>query len=381
MKNNFTILAIDTSCDETSVAVTVNERIMANVVSSQVELHKKWGGVVPVIAQRAHRDKIDLVIFEALKRFSQISNFEFLISKQIPSSKLNKEIIKQTTYETIKKQIDAIAVTVGPGLAPALEVGISKAKELATKLHKPIIPINHMEGHLLCSFAQNSKGKSRNFQFLIANFQFPLLGFLISGGHTELVLVNGVDNYKVVGRTLDDACGEAYDKVAKLLDLGYPGGPIIERLAKEGNEQVIQFPIPMKGRKDADFSFSGLKTAVKYYIDKEKRKKPLDRHSISHIAVSFQYAVAESLLDRLEFALNKYKPHGVLTGGGVFSNIYIRSAVRKMVRQHALPLFTPYFKTLYTDNAGMIGICAFLRYKKGLKDVVFELDRKPNLSL
>ena len=224
-----TILAIDTSCDETSVAIVEGRRVLSHVEYSQIAMHVKWGGVVPSIARRAHEERIDWVVDQAVKKF---------------------EI----------KNIDCIAVTYGPGLAIALEVGIKKAKELTRKFKKKLIAVNHLEGHIYSSFVQNSRGNP------IRDFRFPYLALVISGGHTEIVLWRDHLKYEVLGETLDDAAGEALDKAAKMLDLGYPGGPVIERLAKEvQNKDFYNFPRPMLKSKTLEFSFSGLKTAFFYF--------------------------------------------------------------------------------------------------------------------
>ncbi|MEK7070334.1 MAG: tRNA (adenosine(37)-N6)-threonylcarbamoyltransferase complex transferase subunit TsaD, partial [Patescibacteria group bacterium] len=233
------ILAIDTSCDETSVAVTNGRRVLSNVVYSQVLLHKKWGGVVPSIAKRAHEERIDFVIQKACKKFTD--------------------------------NIDVIAVTQGPGLAIALEVGIAKAKELSLQFKKPLIAVNHMEGHLYSSFVQNSKGNPKR------DFAFPILGFLISGSHTELVLWKDHLDYEVIGETLDDAAGEALDKGARMLGLGYRA-PVLETLARDvKNSDEFLFPRPMLRSDNLQFSFSGLKTSLIYLLqkmsDEEKAKK------------------------------------------------------------------------------------------------------------
>jgi N6-L-threonylcarbamoyladenine synthase len=220
------ILAIDTSCDETSVAILENDRLFSNIVSSQVELHYKWGGVVPSIAKRAHQEKLDPSIELALKR-----------------ARLKIE------------DIDVFAVTYGPGLAIALEVGIKKAKELAKKYKKPLVAVDHMEGHIYSNLIRNSRG---NFYNSFSGVKFPLLVLLVSGGHTEIIFMKDHGEYGVVGQTLDDAAGEAFDKVARPLMLGYPGGPVIEQFAENGDEDMFKLPKPIIHLKNYNFSFSGL---------------------------------------------------------------------------------------------------------------------------
>jgi N6-L-threonylcarbamoyladenine synthase len=363
------ILAIDTSCDETSVAVVENDWIISNKISSQIELHKKWGGVVPNIAKVAHQENIDFVIQEAL-------------------------IGAKTKIE----EIDAFAVTQGPGLAIALEVGIKKAKELSQSYNKPLIAVNHMEGHIYSALAKNSKGNPRT------EYTLPLLALLISGGHTELVLMKDHGQYEVIGETLDDAVGEAFDKVAKMLDLGYPGGPVLEKLAKEGDKNAYTLPIPMKQSKDANMSYSGLKTAVKQLVEKslpinqfanlpvandKTQESKADSLVNSHIrkltidmAASFQKVAIESLILKTEFALNslkeKYKIQDLVIAGGVSANLAVRKAFRNKF-QNQLRIHFPISKRLYGDNAAMIGVAAYFNALHGrFVEDLNEMDRKPN---
>jgi len=355
MKKNFIILAIDTSCDETAAAVTADDRVISNVVSSQVELHRKYGGVVPIIAQRAHRERVGPVIQEALKRaFPKILN---------------------TTYH-IPDTIDAIAVTQGPGLAIALEIGIAKAKELSRKTQKPLIAVNHMEGHLLSSFAKNAKG---NGPFSVIKPKFPILGLLVSGGHTQLVLMKDFCQFKLLGETLDDAAGEAFDKLAKMLDLGYPGGPIVSELAKKGDPNKYPLPIPMQKSKDLNFSFSGLKTAALYLI-KQLNEKGIKNYHYD-ICASFEKSLVAALMIKLEMAIQRYHPKQIVLGGGVVNNLKLRTGVRKVAKKYHLSPFLPYSKNLDTDNAAMIGIAAYYKANEGkFVNVLVALDRLPNLN-
>lgn len=366
----YTILAIDTSCDETSAAVTVGERIFANVISSQVDLHKKYGGVVPYLAKRVHQKKIEPVILETLVRFAR-------------TAELGKGG-NESSLDDYWKEIKAVAVTSGPGLAPALEVGIAKAKELVRRYNKPLIAVNHMEGHLLSPFAKNSRGKnsqqfpSRAEEPLLN--QAPFLGLLVSGGHTQLVLMEKVGSYKLLGETLDDAGGEAFDKVAKILNLGYPGGPIIERLAQTGDEDKYPLPVPMMERADFNFSFSGLKTAVLYLVQDLKAQGEFNKRVIQDVCASFQKAVALSLINKLEAAVKRTSPRAILLGGGVIANLYLRRQIRKAMRGFNLSVLVPFEKRLFTDNAAMIGICAYYQAKR--HDFVVDidkLDRVPSL--
>ncbi len=323
------ILAIDTSCDETSVAVTSGRRILANAIYSQILIHKKWGGVVPYLAKRAHEERIDMVVEEALKK----------------AIKVDKNLI-----DSFFKTIDYIAVTYGPGLAPALEVGIKKAQELAKKYDKKIIPVNHMEGHVYSVFAQNSKGNPKK------EFEFPYLCLLVSGGHTELILFRNHNDYEVIGETLDDAAGEALDKAAKMLGLGYPGGPAIEQLAKKGDLSFHKFPRPYIHVDSLNFSFSGLKTSFLYFL---KKSSPEEIHTnFPHLAATFQDAVFSTLIIKLEKAINKTGVTRIIAAGGVMANADLRKRLRALVKKHKGSVLFPTFKTLYGDNAAMIGVVA-----------------------
>lgn len=348
---NMRILAIDTSCDETAVAVTEGRRVLSNVIYSQVLIHKKWGGVVPSLAKRAHEERIDFVVEEALRR---------------------------TTYQFLNqgmKYIDAIAVTQGPGLAIALEVGIRKAKELARKYSKKLIAVNHMEGHLYSPFVQNSKGNPK------LNFQFPYLGFLVSGGHTEIVLFKDHLKYEVLGETIDDAAGEALDKAAKMLGLGYPGGPVLERLAKEvDNVDNYKFPRSMLKSGDLNYSFSGLKTALLYTLKKMSETEK-NKH-IKYLTSSFQEAVFDSLLIKLDKAVTLTQCNRVVCGGGVIANHHLRKKLRRLVRKRHGSIIFPPFKYLTGDNAAMIGVAAYYKAEKGMFVKDFDtLDRIPRLRL
>jgi N6-L-threonylcarbamoyladenine synthase len=357
IKPNFTILAIDTSCDETAAAITVGQRVLSNIIWSQIEVHRPWGGVVPDLARKEHQKHLGQVIDLAIKRANTTSK----------RFKLPWKINWQT--------IDAIAVTQGPGLAIALEVGIKKAKELAQKHRKPLIAVNHMEGHLLSPLARNSKSQTPNLKL-----KLPALGLLVSGGHTQLVLINQIGNYQLLGETLDDAAGEAFDKVAKMLNLGYPGGPIIEELARKGDPHRFELPIPMARDPSVNFSFSGLKTACLYKIRSIPESKK-NRQFYCDFAASFQRVLAKAITIKLKKALEFYRPKQLFLGGGVISNLYLRREIRKTARKYQIPVLIPYSPRLLTDNAAMIGIAAFYKAQRGkfVKDIS-NLDRKPNLN-
>lgn len=338
------ILAIETSADETAAAITEGRRVLANVIYSQILLHAKWGGIYPTLARRAHEKKIDPIIKETMKGFSY-------------------------------KEIDAIAVTYGPGLAIALEVGIKKAKELAIKYKKRIIPVNHLEGHIYSSFVQNSKGNPH------VDFQFPYLTFIISGGHTEIVLLKNHVEYEILGETLDDAAGEALDKAAKMLGLGYPGGPVIERLAKEkDNADFYKFPRPMLKSNDLSFSFSGLKTSFYYFIGKMTEAEKIN--NLKKLCSSYQEAVFDTLEKKLERAIKNTGINRVVIGGGVSANLYLRLKLRRLLRKYNGYVLFPHYKYLTGDNAAMIGVAAYYKSQKNMyvKDIE-TLDRVPRLSL
>lgn len=337
------ILAIDTSCDETCAAVSCGRKILSNVIDSQINIHKKYGGVVPHLAKRAHLAKIEFVVAEALKR-------------------------------SVIVDLDAIAVTVGPGLAPALEVGVNFAKNLALKLKKPLISINHLEGHLLSSLAEANTSEVKDIHTSEVKLQFPTLGLIVSGGHTQLILVKAIGNYQILGQTLDDAAGEALDKLAKMLQLGYPGGPIIEELAKKGNPDAIKLPIPMQHSKDFNFSFSGLKTAAMYII---KSQSKITKKFTYDLCAGFQQAIAKSLIIKLTKAIDQYSPQALLLGGGVLANLYLRRQIRQNV---FIPLLLPKNKKLFTDNAAMIGVAAYFHYLRHDFADTKNLDRQPNLN-
>lgn len=371
------ILAIDTSCDDTSVAVLQGRRVLSSIISSQVELHKKWGGVVPTIAKRAHQENIEKVYQEALKRAR----------------------IKED-------EIEFVAVTYGPGLAIALEVGIEFAKNLAYTKKKKLVPINHMEGHMLASFILNSKGNGA----IALNQEkqiFPALALLISGNHSEIVYAENINKYKVLGETLDDAAGEAFDKVARMMNLGYPGGEIISLLAgrasrkwsdvvaglEEREERKplaevagrLGLPVPMIRSKDLNFSFSGLKTACLYKIKSLREKYSEDTKWSYDFSREFINAVSRSLLTKLSKAI-KLHPEikSIIVGGGVSNNKYIIREVGALAKKTDKKYLIPESK-FRSDNAGMIGIAAYYNicnlenWLEGKK--ILEIDRKPMLRL
>ncbi|MBE0479152.1 tRNA (adenosine(37)-N6)-threonylcarbamoyltransferase complex transferase subunit TsaD [Candidatus Aerophobetes bacterium] len=329
------ILGIETSCDETAVAVVENgKKIHSSLVASQVELHKEFYGIVPEVASRKHLE----VILP-------------LIKKSLGEAKVSL------------KDIDAVAVTSGPGLFGSLLIGVSVAKGIAFSLNLPLVGINHLEAHLYAAF------------LAFPEPSFPLVGLIISGGHTELVYLSKEGKYKLLGSTRDDAAGEAFDKVARILELGYPGGPIIEKIAQKGDASNIRLPMPKFKEETLDFSFSGLKTAVLYKV-KNFRKKNLPLPS-EDIAASFQLQVAKIIGERIAEATSLKKVKQVIIGGGVASNRFIREYLsRKFMGK--LKIFIPP-PALCTDNAAMVAALAYNKLKQG-KTSPLSLEAKPNLK-
>jgi len=318
------ILAIESSCDETAIAILEGNgqslKLQKNNIYSQVDLHKKYGGVVPELAARKHVETIVPLLDNALGN-------------------------------TRLKGVDCIAVTSGPGLVTSLILGINTAKTLAFASHIPLLPINHIEGHIYSNWLSNLKLVKDNKKYL------PALVLIVSGGHTELILMKAHGDYMLLGQTLDDAVGEAYDKVAKLLNLGYPGGPIVSKLADSGNTQAYNFPRPMIDSKNYNFSFSGLKTAVLYTLEKKKR---LSKDDVSDICASFQAAVTDVLLKKTIRAALKYNVKSIMIGGGVAANTYLKNHLSKVSDDNGLEFFYPDLK--YTgDNAAMIATAAYYK--------------------
>lgn len=318
-EKNILILAIETSCDETSIAIVKNgKEVLSNIISSQIHIHQKFGGVVPEIASRKHIDVIDIVLNQALEKAN-----------------------------VTLKNIDAIAVTYGPGLVGALLVGVSYAKALAYTLKKPLIPVHHIKGHIYANYIEHK------------NLKPPFLSLVISGGHTHIVLVEDFNKIKILGKTRDDACGEAFDKVARTIGLSYPGGPQIDKLAKQGDKYAIDLPRVMIDTDDFDFSFSGLKSAVLNFVNKCKMTnttfKPED------LCASFQQAVADVLVAK---TIKACKATGVKTltlAGGVSANSFLRESIEDACKKNDIIFCVPSL-TLCTDNAAMIGCVGYFEY-------------------
>ena len=337
------VLGIESSCDETAAAVIENGRVIrSNIIASQIKTHAPFGGVVPELASREHLDSITKVVNSAL-----------------------------TEAGVALDRIDGIAVTKGPGLVGSLLVGISFAKSLAFSLNKPIVGVNHIEGHVYSVVFENPP------------VEYPALALVVSGGHTTLFLIPEAGKYAALGRTRDDAAGEAYDKVAKLLGLGYPGGPVIDRLAKRGDAAAAElvFTVPRMDSPNLDFSFSGLKTAVLRFV-KEKRIEPLAQgqepsRKIYDLAASFQEKVIQSLLARVKKAVERHHPRSIILAGGVAANSALREEIK--ARDFGAPVYYPSPK-LTTDNAAMIAAAGFPKLLRG-EHHGFEFSAEPSLKL
>ncbi|MGL5693614.1 MAG: tRNA (adenosine(37)-N6)-threonylcarbamoyltransferase complex transferase subunit TsaD [Peptostreptococcaceae bacterium] len=329
-------LAIESSCDETSAAILKNGReILSNIISTQIETHKKFGGVVPEVASRKHIESIDEVVQEALDEAKMKFN-----------------------------DIDHIAVTYGPGLAGALLVGLSHAKALAYTLDIPLVGVNHIEGHVSANYIEHKDLKP------------PFITLIVSGGHTHLVEVKDYGQYEILGRTRDDASGEAFDKIARAMGLGYPGGPIIDRLAKSGNKNAIEFPRAYMDE-GYDFSFSGLKSAVLNYLNAKKMKN--EEIVVEDVAASFQEAVVEVLSTK---AIKAAKDKGYKTitlAGGVACNSALREKITEMAKENSIDVKYPSL-VLCTDNAAMIGCAGYYSYINGRRDDM-ALNAVPGLKI
>ncbi len=333
------VLAIETSCDDTCAAVILDGRkILSNVVSSQVSVHQKYGGVVPELASRKHIESIVPIVTEAL-----------------------------AAAKVTLKEIDGIAVTQGPGLVGSLLVGLSFAKSLSFATKLPLVGVNHIEGHLSAIFLEG-------------NPPFPFVGLVVSGGHTSLFRVDGFGKYKRLGQTRDDAAGEAFDKVAKLLGLGYPGGPIIDDLSKKGNPKAIRFPRPSLGKGSLDFSFSGLKTAVVNYV--KAHPEPVEAYPevlIRDLVSSFQEAAVEVLVRKTLQAASHENVRRIVLSGGVAANRRLRGRMKEEAREKKLKLYIP-SPPFCTDNAAMIGVVGYEYLKRGIRSTL-SLNAFSNLPL
>ena len=319
-----TILGIESSCDDTAAAVWYNGKILANITAGQ-KVHEIYGGVVPELASRAHQSNIIPVIDTALK-----------------------------TAGKSFSEVDAIACTAGPGLMGSLLVGLNAAKGLAMAANIPFVGVDHLQAHIAALFIEQNTPA------------FPLLVLLVSGGHTQFVLVKSETEMEVVGRTLDDAAGEAFDKAAKLLGLGYPGGPLIDKLAKDGDAGKYSFPTAKVA--GLDMSFSGIKTALLYFLrDQQKNDAHFTEFELNHICASFQKGVVDSLTNKFNMAIKEYRPSAIGLAGGVSANSSLREAVKAMGENKKLPVYIPSFE-FCTDNAAMIAVAGAIMLKNGHKN-------------
>lgn len=331
------ILAIESSCDETAAAVVKNGRqVLSNIISSQIDLHTLYGGVVPEIASRKHIERINQVIESALKEAG-------------------------VTLD----EIDAVAVTYGPGLVGALLVGVAEAKAIAYAAKKPLVGVHHIEGHVSANFIENP------------DLEPPFVCLIVSGGHTHLVIVKDYGEFEIIGRTRDDAAGEAFDKVARAVGLGYPGGPKVDKAAREGNPHAIEFPRAKVADAPYDFSFSGLKSAVLNYINHADMKG--ETIHVPDLAASFQNAVVEVLVSHAVEAAKEYGYDRLAIAGGVASNSALRGKMEEACREAGIQFYHP-SPIFCTDNAAMIGVAAYYEYINGTRHG-WDLNAIPNLKL
>lgn len=337
MDKHMTILAIETSCDETSAAIVRNGReVLSNVISSQIDIHKKFGGVVPEVASRKHLESINLIVKEALDQGG--------ISLE---------------------DIDAIAVTSGPGLVGALLIGITTAKALAYSTNKLLIGVNHIEGHIAANYIQHKE------------LEPPFICLVASGGHSHIVKIKDYNSFEILGRTRDDAAGEAFDKIARALGLGYPGGPLIDKMSAQGNAKAINFPRAYLEAGSYDFSFSGLKSSALNYLNSMKMKN--EEISIPDVAASFQEAVVEVLTEKLIRAAVEHGSKYAVLAGGVAANSRLRQRLTQLGEERGIQVRYP-SPILCTDNAAMIGSAGYYRYITGVASDM-TLNAKPNLTI
>ena len=337
MEKDIYILAIESSCDETAAAVVKNGRtVLSNVISSQIALHTLYGGVVPELASRKHIEKINQVITQAL-----------------------------TDADMTLDDMDAIAVTYGPGLVGALLVGVAEAKAIAYAKKKPLVGVHHIEGHICANFIENKE------------LEPPFICLVVSGGHTHLVVVEDYGKYRILGRTRDDAAGEAFDKVARAIGLGYPGGPKIDKISKEGNPEAITFPRAKVGDSEYDFSFSGLKSSVLNYLNSCQMKgEEINR---ADVAASFQKAVTDVLVQNAMHGVKAYGLNKLAIAGGVASNSALRAAMKEACEKNGVEFYYP-SPIFCTDNAAMIGVAGYYEYMVGVRSGL-DLNAVPNLKL
>ena len=374
------ILAIETSCDETAVAFVDCKgrlpagrqglrapkfKVLKNIVSSQIKVHRPFGGVVPSLAKREHQKNLPILIRKIfqLKSYANATVNEFKVRKNSSTQKLINSI-------------DSVAVTVGPGLEPALWAGIEFAKNLAKKLNKPLIGANHMEGHLYSNWLLVRESEKRKAKSVKPNVKFPAVALVVSGGHTILLKMDSLTKWKKLGETRDDAAGEAFDKIARLLGLPYPGGPEIQKLAAKGNPKAINFPRPMLKDKNYEFSFSGLKTAVLYYL-RDNPNSSRNSSYVADVAASAQQAIVDVLVGKTIRAAKNFGAESVLLCGGVSANRPLQETLKKETEKIGANFFVPDFQ-YNTDNAAMIAAAAYIQHLKKKK---LRISAQSNLNL
>ena len=330
------ILGIETSCDETSAAVLKNGKVLSNIIFSQIKTHRVYGGVVPEIAAREHMSRLPLVVEEAMDKAG-------------------------ITF----KELSGVAVTYAPGLAGGLIVGVSYAKALSLALGIKLIGVNHIEAHLLSPFIE------------FPEFSFPYLGLVISGGHTNAYFARGFADYKLIGSTRDDAAGEAFDKAAKMLGLPYPGGPEISKAAARGDASKIIFPQAQMKDKSHDFSFSGIKTAVLYYVQRNKAAIDKGEVTVNDIAAAFQKSIVRSISNKMRRIYEEYKIKSIAVSGGVAANAYLKDELQRFANDHNMRFFVPSMK-LCTDNGAMIAYAGWQYLKNGISSTM-DLEIQPDM--
>jgi len=368
ISNGVKILGIETSCDDTGIAIIEavggqkpHFDILSDVVASQIKVHQKYGGVYPMLAKREHQKNLPIVLKRALKK----ANID----------------LKQP-------KLDAIAVTMGPGLSPCLWTGLNFAKEVAVKWNVPLIPVDHIEAHLLIALlgdekskTQNPKSKTNPKSQILNSKYFPAIALVVSGGHTQLILVKGVGKYEIIGETRDDAAGEAFDKTARILGLKYPGGPEIAAAAAKirNPKSKIELPRPMMHTKDYDFSFSGLKTAVLYHHQAQPKRIQRSKKYVNEMAAAIQQAIIDVLVFKTSKAVQQYQAKSVIIGGGVAANDELRKQLRSKLKE--VTLIAPP-KQLSTDNGAMIAVTGYFNMmRKKLPKNPQSIEANPNLRI
>lgn len=347
------VLGIDTSCDDTSVGIVQDTTVLANVVSSQDAIHAEWGGVVPNLARRAHQENFPIVYQQALSEAGIQEN-----------------------------QIDVIAVTYGHGLAIALEVGIAEAKALATRLQKPLIAVNHSEGHVVANCANDRTGEGG---IALTENSLPALCILVAGGQTQFVRMQSFGEYDMLGQTVDDAIGEGFDKAARLLGLPYPGGAKLSELATTGNPTAYTLPRPMRGSGDFDVSYAGLKTAFLHLVNKTKLETTdgaLSPEQLADLAASYQEAAIDTLLIKIKKIVESGEYKQILLGGGVAANPVLQQRLTTLGSERNIPVHIPYSRKLCTDNGAMIAVAGYFHaQKRDFVENFDDLERDPRLHL